>query len=222
MDLSIIPSVFVVTSAAVTGIGFHVFPPSTDSKMVQSGLLIFWSLLSLILLGIGSITDSIILIVVSFGIEIGYCVFELIRVMAMNRSKKSPLPVETLVHHICTPIVICFSLLRPAIPIGLLAVLNGAVATSNGVTSLGRILYMSTGSIESKKFGLLTACITGVLCRLSVPMYVIGVIFSDLWQDQQRPEWTRIYATSLLMLMFLNCQLVYVLFRMYSRASTKT
>ena len=222
MDLSVVPSVFVITSAAVTGIGFHVFPPTTDDKILQSGLLIFWSFVSLVLLISGSISDSLLPIIVSFGIEIGYCVFELVRVMAVNRSKKFPLPVDTLVHHVCTPLVICFSLFRPAIPIGLLAVLNGAIATSNGVTSLGRILYMNRGSMESKKSGLLAACSTGLVCRIAIPAYVMLVIFADLWQDKQRPEWTRLYASSLLMLMYLNCQLVYVLFRMYSRACGKT
>ena len=208
-DLFLVPSVFVIESLVIT-IATHMYcENSLDRKMARNELILIFSFISIILLIFGVLFPGNWLFILSFGIEVGFCVFELLL--------QRPLSVETLVHHMCTIGSISFSLIRPSISINLLAFLNGSVVISNATTSLSRLLYHRTGSRFIKSRGLFVSWIVAVVFRLVSPVLCASVILTDLFLDPDRPEYSRIFSTSVLILVYLNFQLTAVLVSLWCR-----
>ena len=200
------PSLMLLTSLSVVVIGCWI---SKDSKIQY---LVATSTLSILLVVAGFFFTSDLLFIVSFGIEIGYCLFDLV----VSDSRRR-LGVEVLVHHTCSPVAIFLSLFRPNISLSLLGILNLSLSVSNVVTTVSRFLYQS-GKRIPKAQGLLVSCMCGFICRIAIPLYCVCVILSDLKRDRDRPEWARLYASSIMMLMYLNVQCVYNIFVAYQRA----
>jgi hypothetical protein len=204
--LELVPSIFLLTCTAVCISAY--MSGLTRNKERKPLFLIATSGLSIVLVCLGLWTKSDLFLFISFGIEIGICVFDLFQ---------QPTP-EVLVHHICTPTAICFSFFRPSISVSLLGILNGSICISNFVSSLCRLVHIRWRSLASKSNGLLTSFVCGLLFRIAAPGVIVSMILRDLWEDKERPDWARLYATSVLMLMYLNIQLVFTYFIAWRRS----
>lgn len=197
-QLELVPAIFVLVSLAMGLLGFWMIKPDRESICI---FLISTSTASLILLFSGVVFTQTVPIYVSFGIEIGSCVSDLF-------VGSIPTP-DVFMHHVSTIIAISFSLFRDNISLEMLGVLNGSVCVSNLVASCSRLLYLRSCELRFKQRGLLLTTAVAVVCRVMIPGWIVFEILLDLYRDGDRPEWARLFATSLLMLMFLNLQLVW-------------
>ena len=142
--------------------------------------------------------------VVAFASEICFCAYEMI----FRRKEMSP---EKILHHIATPISITCALVRGYPEKWTFAVVSFGINLSNGVVCGCKILH------KRKKFGnkKLLLFLSFLLCfggRVCIPSTVSCLIFTDLFHEPNRPQWTRIYATCLLILLFLNFQITFNLY----------
>ena len=133
---------------------------------------------------------------VAFSLEIGYCVFELIRTMHGNR----PVLIQTLMHHVCTFVAIQCSLLCVWVDWRILAQLSFAFFLSGGFVAGSKWIYTRNSRAKEISYWIL------LLYRLILPVPIIIYLLMNLLTE--RPPWARLYATSILLLWTLNAIMV--------------
>ena len=210
----VFPSIVVIACLITTLAGFVVCrPPPMAKKRIYSRsdselkfILVVSSIgagmVALYLLAGGG---SELVLLSAFSAEIGMCVFELLYLGIHRR-----LPVDALVHHVCAPVSIALSLFTSA-EIGLLAKLSLSINVSNIVLTSSRLWWRRT------RVGLLVSLITCMACRIILPVYIVSQLVWAVVIDPNRPEWSRLYCTSMLMLTYLNCQLTFSVYRKFSQ-----
>ena len=149
------------------------------------------SIIELILISLSLIFDSPLFAVIAFSFEAGFCLFELFS----GKCKNLPL----IIHHVSTPMVIQFSLLLFELDYRLLAKLCLSFSVSTLIIAWSKKFHL-----KDKKW-IRVSFLSLILFRLIVPIQLIYVIAKLLWAS--RPEWTRLYFTSVLMLYSLNVQI---------------
>ena len=187
---AVIPSILVVSSLAVCVLGSWL-----HSRTFH---LLVLAATSLVLIVGGWIANSPLPILCSFGIEIGCCLFDFV-----SGAVGTP---DVFMHHVSTPIAIGFSLLRPEISLWSLALLNFTVSLSNIVSSLCKLVYLKNRTAKNRCLAVTIGA--AILGRIFIPGFIVVGILTDLYRTEDRPGWTRLYVTSLLMLLYLNVQLV--------------
>ena len=206
-----VPGLILAGSVGITGFGWiyceppRLAPKSHKRSDSETEFLLIISCLAIVAVLAYWFSDISEFAILAFGIEIGVCLFE----ATYLRARMS---VDTMVHHVCTPVAIIGSLVRP-VPLSTLAVLCGSLAAGNGVILSSKVLYTKFGSDEFKRNGLLASFLAGSLLRVLVSLAIVLMLIAEVLGDAARPDWTRLYVTAMLMLIFLNCQLVAALFQ---------
>lgn len=214
--LTLFPSVLLICLILVNFIGFSVCRPPTAVKefrrTISEDLFIFISSTLSAVLVISSLTTARQLpALTAFAIEISVCIFE---VMYLSRKKR--LSVESMVHHVCTPVAILCSLTRSGVDFRILAQLSLVTSLSNIIISGSKIMYLKIFIKNSSGLTIsLAACIAW---RILGPAVLVTALVVEIMVDPGKPGWTRIYVTSLLLLLYLNGQLTYGIYQRRRRA----
>ena len=219
----VFPAICVIVSLLVCVFGFLVCGwPSPPAVIPKRPFRTTSELFYLLLISIFEIfsnlvfltTESSIALLIGFSLEIGFCSFELIYL-----GRASRLTVESLTHHVCTMFAIPMSLHVVRLPMGLLVQLSLSVAVGNAIICASKIIYRIDDSgkkFEKKKFGIMVSYWSSVVYRILIPTVdVFWVLYHFFFHmtTMERPGWTRLYLTSLLMLLALNYQMVYTMKR---------
>jgi hypothetical protein len=139
----------------------------------------------------------------AFAIEIFFCLFELVF---------RPRTAEKVVHHIATPIAITCALIRGFPSPGILAILSFGINASNLVVAASKLTYLNRPQDVNKQNLLRLSFFCCFFGRVTIPLIFTFFILKNISLDSNRPDWSRLYATAVLMLLFLNLQLTYNLF----------
>lgn len=176
----------------------------TDAELIFLNLISLEQVLSITLF---LFTEIYVFVFIAFASEIAFCVWESIY---LGRSGR--LPVESITHHICTIFAIFMSLYVPDIPLGLLVQLSLSVSVGNVIVCASKLMYRKSDRREQmKKIGISVSFWFSILYRIVIPTINVGWIMFHFFfrlDALDRPGWTRLYLTFLLMLLALNYQMV--------------
>ena len=201
------PGLILATCVGVGGFGsLFCEPPTLGLKSFkrstsETEFLLILSILTVVVVGVYGASRAEEWAIIGFGIEIGVCCFELIYL-------RNRMSVDTLVHHICTPVAIVGSLSLPSVGVAMLAYLCGSLSVGNAIILTSKLMATSS----TKRRGLLLSFLAGLVLRVVIPILIVLSLIVDIVSDASRPEWTRLYVTAMLMLLFLNVQLVVALY----------
>ena len=220
--IDLFPAIVVITTIFVAMIGFvfcgwpmasSVPPKRAFRTNSELSFLLFISIFEIFFNFIFLTNQSAISLMISFSLEIAFCVWES---FYLGRSRR--LPVEYVTHHVSTIFAIPMSLYVPRLPIGLLVQLSLSVAVGNAIVCASKLIYRLEQFSESKniakKYGILISYWSSILYRILIPsidVFWIGFHFFFHLTVSERPGWTRLYLTSLWMLLALNYQMVYTM-----------
>jgi hypothetical protein len=176
----------------------------TDTEL---GFLLFISVAQVFTNSLFLLTNFSLFFLVAFSIEIAFCLWESLYLGRSNR-----LPVESITHHVCTIFAIPISMYVTDLPLGLLVQLSLSVSSGNVVVCSSKLLYRkSPESKRIKQIGIVISFWVSILYRILIPTVNVGWIMFHFFfriDPGERPGWTRLYLTSLLMLLALNYQMV--------------
>jgi hypothetical protein len=156
------------------------------------------------------LSDNELLYLVAFAIEIAVCVADL----ALKRNT-----LETLIHHVFTPVCIFLSLQVPGLSPTTLVMSSMAVSGSNFLVCSTKIGYQRY-RLWSNHFGLTIAFFASVIGRVFLCLYVVIHIGKYMLIELDgRPGWTRLYISGLLMLYSLGLQMTWQIWQKRIRTS---
>jgi hypothetical protein len=174
-----------------------------DEKLKQAKSIIITSSLSCLCILIG-------FPMVAFAIEMFVCFSELVLLKCVNFPEK-------LVHHVSAPVAIACALTRGYPDIHSLSILSFGINVSNLTVGVCKFTYLGKKQ-PARKEGLLflsfALCLIG---RVGIPSIFAFHILKDLVLHS-RPEWARIYATCVLMLLYLNFQITFNLYSAFRQS----
>ena len=219
----VFPAIVVLVTVIVSLVGFVYcgwpLTPSVPSKRpyrttTELSFLLIISLIEICSNSVFLVTGSSIILLIGFSVEIAFCVFETIYL-----GKAGRLAIESITHHVCTIFAIPMSLFVPRLSTGLLVQLSLSVAVGNAIICASKIIYRfddSSSRFSKKEIGIFVSYWSSVLYRIIIPtvdvLWIMYHFFVNL-HASERPGWTRLYLTSLLMLLALNYQMVYTMKR---------
>jgi hypothetical protein len=217
---SVFPATVVIVTIITTLFGYMVcggIPLRVRSlkkfSLQPSELWFLFSVsLAEVLLGVVYIiTRADIWYMLAFALEVGYCVWE---------SLSRRLPVEFLTHHVCTWISIFLSLQVVGMDVRLLVQLSLAVGIANAIVCGTKLWYRNSvelpGRLFRKKVGLFLSLYSSIYFRIFISFVNVGWIsWYMLLASQERPGWMRMYLTCLWMLLALNVQLTFSIYRLW-------
>lgn len=214
--LMLFPSVLLICLTLVNFVGFSVCCPPIAVKdfrrTISEDFFIFnSSAISAVLNIVSLITANQLPALTAFAIEISVSIFE-----AIYLSNNRRLSVESMVHHVCTPVAILCSLTRKGVDFRILAQLSLVTMLSNMAISGCKIMYLKNFIQNSS--GLTISLVACIAWRLSAPSVLVTALIVEIMVDPGKPGWTRIYVTSLLMLLYLNGHLTYGIYQRRRRA----
>lgn len=145
----------------------------------------------------------------AFAIEIFVCFSELVFFKCYNVPEK-------LVHHVSAPVAIVCALIRGYPDINSLSILSFGINVSNLTVGVCKYSYLCKKPLARKEWLLFTSFALCLIGRVGVPSIFAFHILKDLIHT--RPEWARIYATCVLMLLYLNYQITFNLYSAFRRS----
>lgn len=198
------PSIVVLVSLLMIWVTYQ------RGTLIDQPLIAIVSVIIFLLDTLYILSDNELLYLVAFAIEIAICVVDL-------ALKKNSL--ETLVHHVFTPICICLSLQVPGLSPTILVMSSMAVAGSNFVVCATKIGYQRN-RLWSNYSGLTIAFFASVIGRVFLCLYVVIHIGKYMFLElDDRPGWTRLYISGLLMLYSLGLQMTWQIWQKRIRTS---